>query len=171
MQVSRLTCLAHPSREQRHIGTLSASIGVQLVEHQELETCCPLHQWPLVDAGEDQLEHHVVGQENVGRVGDDRLTLLILLLPGVPLETDGLLTRRISIAQELLELTELRVCKGVHRIDDDRLDPLTAAVPQDAVDDWDDVAETLARSGSGRQHIVGPSSRGFDGIQLVTVKT
>ena len=56
--------------------------------------------------------------------------------------------------RNLLELARLAVRQGVHRVDDDRLDALAAAAPQDVVDDRDDVGEALARAGAGRQDVV-----------------
>ena len=38
-------------------------------------------------AGEDQLQHHVVREQDVGRVGDDLLALLVVLLAGVHART------------------------------------------------------------------------------------
>ena len=70
----------------RHVGALAAAVGVQLVEHEEPKILGLGNELALVGSGEDQLQHHVVREQDVGRVGDDPLAFLVLLLPRVPLE-------------------------------------------------------------------------------------
>ena len=69
----------HASRtrrhQQRHVGPLAAPVGVQLVQDEELKALGRRHQLALVGPGEDQLQHHVVGEQDVRRVGDDPLAL------------------------------------------------------------------------------------------------
>src|SRR6202020_1841114 len=59
-------------------------VGVQLVEDQEPKPPGGANQvLPLVRAGQDKVQHHVVGQQDVGRVGQDRPPLLRALLARV----------------------------------------------------------------------------------------
>ena len=96
--------------------------------------------------------------------------LVLRLLPGVPLERH----LRVAGAQELLQLAELAVGQGVHRVDDDRLDArLVGACGlgfEDLVDDRDDVRQALAGAGAGREDVALAGACGLDGLLLVLVK-
>ena len=133
---------------------MAAAVGVQLVEDQESEVA-ELADEPAIEVPrEHQLEHHVVGEDDVGRVLPDLLAFLVVLLAGVaPVGDRRAMTPR-AVAEELVEFFLLAVGQGVHRVDDDRLDALARAGPQDVVDDRDDVAEALARTGAGREDVV-----------------
>ena len=85
---------ADPADEQGDVGALPAAIRVELVEDQEPEVGGGLDQPPLPRAREEQLEHHVVSQQDVGRVRDDRLALFVVLLARVPRERDRSLAIR-----------------------------------------------------------------------------
>ena len=69
--------LADAAHEQRDVGALAAAVGVQLVEDQEPQALGRLDQPFSYGPGEEQLEHHVVGEQDVRRAGDDRLALLV----------------------------------------------------------------------------------------------
>ena len=101
--------------------------------------------------GQDKLEHHVVGEQDVGRISDDPRPVLRRLLAGVPGETHRR-TARVTDRQELLQLPQLAVGQGVHRIDHDRLDAGPVSPRrlrgQDPVDDRDDVRQALSRPGA-----------------------
>jgi len=63
-------------------GTLPTTVGVQLVEHQEFETLAVLDhlsvEWLL--PGEQKLQHHEIGQQDIGgRFGDSFAGLVGLL--------------------------------------------------------------------------------------------
>src|SRR3546814_8677111 len=63
--------------EQRDVCTLTTPVGVELVEHQERQALGLVDQMlPVCVPGEDQLEHHVVGEEDAGRVPPDLLLAL-----------------------------------------------------------------------------------------------
>ena len=68
LQVRRVEELADPANQHRHVRSLSPSIGVQLVQHQELKTLGRLDERPLLWSGEDQFQHDVVRQQDVGRL-------------------------------------------------------------------------------------------------------
>src|SRR5213592_2140059 len=122
---------------------------MQLVEDEELEPACGLDELALERPREDQLEHHVVREQDVGWVRDDLAPLVVALLARVAAERDRALAVRIASTQELLELARLAVGKRIHRVDDKRLDPLARTAAQHVVDDRDDVGEALTRAGAG----------------------
>jgi len=117
---------------------LPAPVGVQLVENEELEVLgAPNEFVALARADEHQLQHDVVGQQDVRRVREDRVAVLAAFLACVPGEGD----LRVFLSEELLQFADLAVRQGVHRVDDDRLDALAAAVAEHPVDDRDDVGQ------------------------------
>jgi hypothetical protein len=71
----RATRFADATAEQGDVGSLAASVGVELVEDEEAEAGGVLDEALLLRAGEDKLEHHVVGEEDVGRALADPLAL------------------------------------------------------------------------------------------------
>ena len=54
--------------EHRDVGALTAAIGVQLVEHEEPEAPGGSHEFAVLAAREQQLQHHVVREQDVGRI-------------------------------------------------------------------------------------------------------
>ena len=90
--------------------------------------------------------------------------------PGVAPEGDRRAMTPRAVAEELVEFLLLAVGQGVHRVDDDRLDALARPGPQDVVDDRDDVAEALARTGAGREHVVAVVACCSDRIDLVAMQ-
>src|SRR3546814_7510291 len=97
--------------EQRDVCTLTTPVGVELVEHQERQALGLVDQMlPVCVPGEDQLEHHVVGEEDVGRVPPDLRLALGALLAGV-LRVGHAALRGHAVLQTLLELLLLAVGK------------------------------------------------------------
>jgi hypothetical protein len=87
---------------------------VQLVEDQETQSLRGADELvPLDGASEQVLQHHVVGQENVGLATQDPVACLLVLLPGVPCERDRMPIGRQAPGQELLQLEELAVGQRV----------------------------------------------------------
>ncbi len=117
---------------------------MQLVEDEELQATRCLHQLTLVRPGQDQFEHHVVGEQDVWRVRDDLPLFDVALLARVALERDGAAAVWIPVVQELHEFLLLAVGQSVHRVDDDRLDAASALAAQHAVDDRDNVGDALS---------------------------
>ena len=120
LQAIGMQGILHPPHQQCDIGTLPAAVGVQLVQHQEAQPLCSFNQAMLLGTGQDQLQHHIVGEQDVGRVLDDLGLLGIVLLPGVGGEAHRLPAGRVAVAQELLQLAGLTVGQRVHRIDHNR---------------------------------------------------
>ena len=82
--------MAHPPHQERHIRTLTATVGVQFIENQEFQSPGVaddlLVEWILT--GEDVLQHHVVREQDVRRVVLDLFPFLIALLARVAREGD-----------------------------------------------------------------------------------
>lgn len=129
-----------------------------------------LDQPALLRSREHELEHHVVGEQDVGRVGQDLLEPLVALLAGVAGEADEWAVK--NPARCICALLELAVGERVHRVDDDRLDPSPAlsARAQDVVDDRNDVAQAFAGAGARGEDVVVTGPRGVDAFDLVAVQ-
>ena len=78
------------AHQECDVGTLSPSIGVQLVKHQELQSLGVaddfLIEWIL--PGQDVLEHHIVGEQDVGGIILDLLPLFIAFLTCISRKSD-----------------------------------------------------------------------------------
>ena len=128
--------VAYATHQQRDVGALTAAVGVELVEDEEAESLGRLDEGVALPwAGQDVLQHHVVGEQDVRGRGDDLLALQLVLLTRVAAESDRPLVVRVAEVDELFELPELAVRQGIHRVDDDGLHTLAGSVAQDRVDD------------------------------------
>ncbi len=74
------------------------------------------------------------------------------------------------MTKEFFQLTKLAVCQGIHRIDDDGLNPFSAPVSDDMIDYGDNVGETLSRSSSSGQDVIVSTSGNADGFGLVPIE-
>ena len=171
LQAGRLELVADAATEHGDISALPASVGVELVESQELQPLRRLDDRLFRHPSEDQLEHHVVGEDDVRRIVANLATLFVGLLAGVATDADGgmVLVERLRL-EKLCQLAELAVGEGVHRVDDDRLDSLAGTVSQHVVDDRDDVAQALSGAGPGREDVVGPRAGDADRLVLMLVE-
>ena len=82
----RVAGVPEPADEQGHVGALAAAVSVQLVQDQEPQAPRRLDQAPVPGPGQDQFQHHVVGQQDVGRIRDDPGPVIRGLLPGITIE-------------------------------------------------------------------------------------
>ena len=83
---------AQPAHEHRHIRSLPAAIGVELIEHQKeghFRRGLGLQKGTILGPNHHQLNHHVVREEDVGWMGADFLSLGLIGLTGVAGEGDG----------------------------------------------------------------------------------
>ena len=95
LHVRRGAGVLDPADQQRHVRALPAPVGVQLVEDEELQALGhPDQRPPVVGPGQHQLQHHVVGEQDVRRVRADPVPVLLVLLAGVAGEGDRLLRPR-----------------------------------------------------------------------------
>lgn len=112
--------LGEPADEQCHVSTLTAPVGVELVEDEKVESACHGDQGAtVVGPGEHQLQHHVVGEQDIRRVVAQLLASAFVLLAGVASKSNRFSVFAVAVNQEFFELVELAVGQGVHRIDDD----------------------------------------------------
>ena len=162
--------VAAAANEHRDIGALAPAIGMQLVEDEELEAPGGSHQLAVLTSREQKLQHHVVGEKDVGRVGPDGLAGVAPLLPGIAVEANPALAFRVAPVDELPELLVLAVGEGVHRVDDDGPDAAAGAAPEHVVHDRHDVGEALAGAGTGRQYVGTALLRLADRVALVLVE-
>src|SRR6266508_3988221 len=162
--------VSQASRTRRTSNPTSA-IAVQLIQHEEAQPTGGLDQVPaLPRPQEHQLEHHVVGEDDVGRRAEDPLALLVGLLTGVPGEGHRRVPFGKTVLEELLQLAELAVGKRVHGIHDDRSNALAAALSQDAVNDRHEIAQALAGARARGEHVAPSGSGNLDSLALVEVE-
>ena len=145
--------VAAAADEHRDVGALAAAIGVQLVEHEKPEPLGGSHQLAVLASGEQQLQHHVVREQDVRRIASDRLARRSSFLPGVPSKANEGLALRVAPVDELAELLVLAVGQRVHRVDDDGLNAAAGTAPEHVIHDRHDVGEALAGAGAGRQYV------------------
>ena len=109
-----------------------------------------------------------------GGLATIRAFLLPRLLPGVPGESNRWSGREAD-GQELLQLPQLAIGQGIHRVDGDGLDPPSVRARrlgrQDPVDHRDDVGQALPRPGPGGQHIAAASASRLNGLALMPVQS
>src|SRR5262249_44337599 len=122
--------------------------------------------WPR----QDQLQHHIVGQQDVRRVLEDSPTFFFTFLTGVSGESDRPPAIRVAVAEELAQLVELAVRQRVHRVDYEGTNPLPRALPQDVIDGGNDVREALARAGARGEGVIVAAAGSADGLLLVAVE-
>src|SRR5438045_2552251 len=97
---------------------------MKLVEDEKWKVLGSVDQMmAILVSRQDQLEHDVIREQDVGRVLPDGLLLLLLLLARVLGKADAGLGRN-AMLEELLEFLLLAIRQRVHRIDDDRLNAL-----------------------------------------------
>ena len=60
-----------PAQDVGEVRAEHATVYVQLVEDEELQAPGRVDQAAVPGPGEDEFEHHVVGEEDVRRIGDD----------------------------------------------------------------------------------------------------
>ena len=126
---------------------------MKLIKYEKLESLSLLHQLPLFDAGENQLQHDVVCQQDVGRVLANPLASLFVFLAGIAVITNQGLVFAKPTFEELVEFFLLAVGQSIHRVDDDGLYAPPSPTLQNVIDDRNDIGEALSGSGSRGQHV------------------
>ena len=119
--------------------------------------------------GEQELQHHEIGKQDIrGRFGD-RFAGFVGLLTRIAGELYQ--TRRVS--GEFAKLLLLRVRQRVHRIDDNGTRPTRSArrpLAQNLIDDGNEEAQRLARASAGCHHIADARGGSLDRLYLVLVE-
>ena len=146
-------CLSAAPDQERHVCTLAAPIGVELIEDQKPQPLRGADQLSILRSGEQELEHHVVREEDVRRIAPNGFADVAFLLPRVPGEAHRRSTLRISLLEKLLQFLVLAVGQGVHRVHDDGLDATPGPVPEDVVHDRHDVRQALPGTRAAGQDV------------------
>ena len=121
---------------------------MQFIQHQKFQPLAVLDNLTinLLEAGKNELRHHEVREQDVGRIVGDLLSVCRAFLAGVTRHCEGRLALWVTV-QKLVELLKLRVGKCIHRINDDRPGPLLGINRfgfDDAVDDGDEKRQRFA---------------------------
>jgi len=128
---------------------LPAPVSVELIKHQEERHILwglSLEDGPVLRAHQEQLRHHVVRQDDVGRIVADLLALFV---------------------RQILEEGELGVNQGVHGINDEGDGALQSGIPHHSVHDWYEETEGLSRPGARGDHEALALGGLFQGLYLV----
>src|SRR5438093_616492 len=102
LQRVRVEQFSYAAQQERNIRSLPPSVGVKLVQHEKLQSLCRKDEFLFARPCENQLQHDVVRQEDVGRGRDDPGARLFVFLPGVTLEGDGAFAVREPKLEKLL---------------------------------------------------------------------
>jgi hypothetical protein len=107
--------------EHGNVRTLPAAIGMQLVEHQEIETVGVGDDRAVerVLPGHQQLEHHEIGEQDVGLRLANSLALLRAFLARIASKRRPQMVGQSGLLDELVDLLALAVCQRIHWIDHD----------------------------------------------------
>src|ERR1039458_2178253 len=94
---------------------------MQLIEYQKIEALGVRDDLAVILAlsRHEQLEHHEVGQKDVGLAGANGLAIGGVILSGVARKRGPEVLGKFRLVYELLQLLHLAVSQGIHRIDDD----------------------------------------------------
>jgi hypothetical protein len=93
--------LATAPYQQRHVRALPSTVGVQFVEHEKTQPLCRTHERAVFTAGEQKLQHQVVGEQDVRRLGANSLLFENLLLAGIAGEAHGRPLSKLTLAEKL----------------------------------------------------------------------
>ena len=144
---------------------------MQLIKHQKRQSCRSSNQLLFKGSRQQQLQHHIVCKDDVGRVVDDQLPFVLRLLTGIFRKPDWLSTFRISLVQEFSEFTKLTVAECIHRINDDRLHSTSGSGPQHMIDNGNDISQALPGPRACGQDVVLPLACFPKSIDLVFVQS
>ena len=188
-QVSRGSL--QPGLEATHeagdVGALGAVKGVQLVDDEVAQGVrgVVLPQAPLVGPQQHEVQHLVVGEQDVGRLVAQRLLVLdhvvgphlgrqpLVAAADVQAGAEGA-PQPLVVVDEAGQPASLVGGQGVHRVDEDRLHPRGALVPEAVVEDGVEEALGLARAGARGDQRVARRGRASgveltEGLQLVGI--
>ena len=113
-------------------------------------------------------EHHIVGQQNVRRIGQNPVAVLAAVLPCIARKCQRAVR---PILLEILQRLELTVDQRIRRIHNERADRMFGRlVLEHVVHDWHEVGQALARSGAGGNKVRLVLSSSDNGLGLMFVK-
>ena len=159
-----------PAHQQGNVSALAATIGVQFVQDNELKPPAILQNLlvELVLPSHEQFEHHEVCEQNIGGAVADLLTILARFLSGVASKTD-----RSIVAKKLPKLLSLAVGERIHGVNDNRSRSHGGITPfgfQNCVDDGNEEAERLARTGARRHYVAFARKCDLDRLSLMPMQ-
>ena len=162
---------AAAANQHRNVGSLTSAVRVQFVKHEELQPLRLINELSFLDTCEDQLQHHIVGQQDVRRILSDPISRLLVLLPRIAVIADQGFVISETTFQKFVELFLLAVGQCIHGIHDDGLKPAPCAMIQDMVHDRDDVGEAFAGTRTGGQHVRPVLGGNLNRLVLVQMQT
>jgi hypothetical protein len=146
---------------------------MQLVEDEKAQVLVNgVAHSALPHAGQEQFQHHVVGQEYLRRVVAHLLTRCLPLLPCVLAEVhrERPATGVFVVLLITGELLKLGIDQGVHRIDDNGRYPRCLRVAEQMVEDRTNVRQRLAGPRARRDDEILAGSAQLDGLDLVPIQ-
>ena len=147
---------------------------MQFIQDQKFQPLAVFHHPPVdvLEAGQNQLQHHEVGEQDIGGVVSDGLTFLGLFLSGVAGHGNGALAGCQAI-EEFVEFLQLAVSQRIHRIDDDGASAGPGVLVlglEDPVDDRNKKGQGFTRSCARGDHIALVLVGLGQGFQLVGIE-
>lgn len=119
---------------------------MEFVKHEKLQALGCLNEILLLRTSQQKFQHHIVGEEDVGRRGNDLLFFLLRFLSRVARKRYRTFAVGIAVTEKLFELPILAVGQRVHGVYNKRLNPTPAAAPNHVIDYGDDIREAFSRS-------------------------
>jgi hypothetical protein len=111
---------------------------------------------------------HVIGQQDMRRIGQNPVAILAAVLPGVARKSQRAFR---PILPEIVQCLELTVDQGVRRINDESAHRMIGRIVfEHVVDNRHEVRQALARSGAGGDKVRLVLSSGGDCFSLVLVE-
>ena len=173
-QLVGLQTLAQAAHQQGYVGALATTVGVQFVQDQKLQTLAMLDHSPIhvLIAGQNQLEHHEVGEQDVGRIVGYLVALSLAFLARVARYGEGGLALWITM-QELVQFFQLAVGQRIHGVDDDGARAFLRVCRfgfQNAVNDGHEERQRFAGAGSGGHDVALVFLRLGQRLQLMDIQ-
>ena len=78
----------HAPQQEGDIRALTATVGMEFVEDKKFEALGRSDELLFARPGEDELQHHIVREQDVGRARDDARARFLVFLAGIALERD-----------------------------------------------------------------------------------
>ena len=142
-----LALSTNATNEHCDVGTLATSVGVELIEYEETQVLVDrVTDRTFLHSRKQELEHHVIGQQNLGRAFPHLLPHVLLFLASVLAESDreGIAGGVFVVLFVGSELVRLGVDKSVHRIDDNRRHAARLRFGEKPVKNRTDIGKRLA---------------------------
>ena len=127
-----------------NIRALPTTVGVQLIKDEIPKIFeYGISNGPLLNARQQKLKHHVVGEQDLWRIRTHRLPLLLFFLTGVLATGDGKNAPSSALVVFFVfsKFVGLRIDQGIHRIDHYRYNSFTSRIMEKVVEDCSDVGQ------------------------------